>query len=141
MKAMTKLLEKLIKANNVTITGWVSEKDKYALMTGADMFISPTYYEAFGIALCEALYSKLPVISTNRGGVKYVVRNGVDGLLVEDPENIEDFTQAILKLAQQPEKSKQMGKAGYERVKKMFSWEKTGKKLEALYKKLVKKPA
>lgn len=140
MKATTKLLEKLAKANNVMVTGWVSEKDKYALMTGANMFISPTYYEAFGIALCEALYSKLPVISTNRGGVKYVVRNGVDGLLVKDPENIEDLTQAILKLARQPEKSKQMGKAGYERVKKMFSWEKTGKKLEALYKKLATKP-
>ena len=141
MKVTTKLLEKLAKANNVMITGWVSEKDKYALMTGANMFISPTYYEAFGIALCEALYSKLPVISTNRGGVKYVVRDGVDGLLLKDPENIEDLTRAILKLARQPEKSKQMGKAGYERVKKMFSWEKTGKKLEALYKKLVKKPA
>lgn len=136
MKATTKLLEKLAKANNVMVTGWLHERDKYALMAGSNMFISPTYYEAFGIALCEALYSKLPVISTDRGGCRYVVRNGTDGILVKNPENIEELAQAIIKLALQPKKAKQMGISGYERVRKMFSWEKTGEKLEALYKKL-----
>ncbi|MBI3366783.1 glycosyltransferase family 4 protein [Candidatus Roizmanbacteria bacterium] len=109
-KTTTKVLEKLAKANNVVVTGWLNEKDKYAILTGSNLFISPTYYEAFGIALCEALYSKIPVIASDRGGCKYVVRNGIDG--------------------------RKMGVAGYERVRKMFSWEKTGEKLEGLYKNL-----
>ena len=136
-KTTTKVLEKLAKANNTVVTGWLSEREKFALLSQSNVFISPTYYEAFGIALCEALYSKVPVIASDRGGCKYVVRNGIDGILVKDPENIEELTQAIIKLIQHPEESKKMGVAGNERVRKLFSWERTGEKLETLYKKLL----
>lgn len=138
-KNTTKVLEKLAKANNVAVTGFLNEKDKYALLTGSNVFLSPTYYEAFGIALCEALYSKIPVIASDRGGCRYVVRKGIDGILVKNPEDIQELTQAILKLTSNPEKSKQMGINGHERVRKMFSWEKTGEKLEEIYKHLVEK--
>ena len=138
-KTTTKVLEKLAKANNVIVTGWLNEKEKFAILSGSNLFISPTYYEAFGIALCEALYSKLPVIASNRGGCKYVVRNGVDGILVNDPENIGELTQAITSLVNNPDKAKKMGIAGYERVRKMFSWDKTGEKLEKTYQNLVNK--
>ncbi len=136
-KTTTKVLEKLAKANNVMVTGWLNEKDKYALLAGSHVFISPTFYEAFGIALCEALYSKIPVIASDRGGCKYVVRNGIDGILVKDPENIEELTQAIIKILSNPEHAKQMGLNGYERVRKLFSWDKTGEKLEKLYTNLI----
>ncbi len=139
MKTLTKILEKLAKANNITVTGWVSPKEKYALMMGSDIFVSPTYYEAFGIALCEALYSKLAVIATNRGGCKYVIRNGVDGFLIKNPENIEEIAKNIVKVFKNLPKVKKMGQEGHERVKKQFSWEKTGQKLEKLYFNLLKK--
>lgn len=138
-KTTTKVLEKLAKANNVIVTGFLNEKEKYALLAGANVFLSPTYYEAFGIALCEALYSKIPVIASNRGGCRYVVRNGIDGILVKNVENIEELTQAILQLTSNLEMATQMGICGYERVKKMFSWEKTGEKIEEVYRKLISK--
>jgi alpha-maltose-1-phosphate synthase len=136
-KTTTKVLEKLAKANNVMVTGWLNEIDKFAILAGSNLFVSPTYYEAFGIALCEALYSKIPVISTNRGGCKYVVHNGVDGILVKNPEDIMEITQAIIKIISNPIKAKKMGLAGFERVRKTFSWEKTGEKLEKVYQKLI----
>lgn len=135
----TRILEKLSKTNQVTVTGWVNDKDKYALLTGGNMFIAPTSYEAFGIALCEAHYNKLPVITTDIGGGRYVVRNGVDGLLIKNAEDIESFANAIIRLAKDPEKSKKMGEEGYKRVKDMFSWEKTADKLEKLYMRLIEK--
>lgn len=133
----TKILQKLAKAHHVTVTGWVSEQDKYALLSGAHVFISPTAYEAFGIALCESLYNRLPVITTDVGGCRYVVRNRIDGILIKDQHDIKAFTKAILTMIRDPQKTKKMGEAGHKRVEQMFSWKKTGDKLEALYKKLI----
>jgi len=136
---ITQLLEKLAKANHVTVTGWVDEKDKYALLSGAHVFLSPTYYEAFGIALCEALYNRLPAVATKAGGTSYVVRHGIDGFLIDDYQAIDKFAQKIIYLIKNPKKAKEMGQAGRERVRKLFSWEKTGEKLEKLYQKLIEK--
>lgn len=134
----TRILEKLAKAKHVTVTGWVNDADKYALLSGCSVFLSPTSYEAFGIGLCEALYNGIPAISTDVGGCRYVVRNGVDGILVNKQENIEGFTKAITKIIENPEAAKRMGAAGRKRVSELFSWEKTADKLEELYKYLIK---
>lgn len=134
-----KILEKLAKANHVTVTGWISEKEKFALLSGADVFISPTSYEAFGIAICEALYSKLPVITTDIGGGKYLIRKNIEGILIKDSTDIVSFAKALENLIKNPEKSKLMGEAGHHRVKKLFSWEKTTNRLEKIYFKLTNK--
>lgn len=134
---ITKVLEKLAKARHVTVTGRVSDMEKYAIFSGSNIFISPTMYEAFGIALAEALYCKLPVVTTDIGGCRYVVKNNIDGILVKDQEDIESFSQAIIKLIKDPQKAKEMGEAGSKRVKSLFSWEKTGEKLEKVYKNLI----
>ncbi|HRN71268.1 MAG TPA: glycosyltransferase family 4 protein [Candidatus Woesebacteria bacterium] len=136
-KIFTKILTKLMKANQVTITGWVNDNDKHTLLQGSDIMISPTTYEAFGIALCEALYNKTPVIATDIGGCRYVIRNGIDGILVKDQSDIQGFTDAMIQLLADPEKRKKMGQAGHERVSKMFSWEKMGEELESTYKRLI----
>ncbi|OGH38460.1 MAG: hypothetical protein A2905_01485 [Candidatus Levybacteria bacterium RIFCSPLOWO2_01_FULL_36_10] len=135
---ITKVLAKLAKANHVTVTGRVTDMDKYCLLSGSHVFISPTMYEAFGIALAEALYCKIPVVTTDIGGCRYVVRNGVDGILVKNQEDIASFSQAIVELVKNPEKAIQMGKEGSKRMKNIFSWEKTGDKLEILYKNLIR---
>jgi type III pantothenate kinase len=137
--AVTKILEKLAKANHVTVTGWVNDKDKYALLSGANVFISPTYYEAFGLAIAEALYNKLPVIATDIGGCRYVVRKGIDGILIKEASDISSFAKAIEQLINNPQKAKKMGEAGHQRVKKLFSWEKTAEKMEKIYHKLIEK--
>jgi len=138
-RSIARILDKLAKANHVTFTGWINDKIKSNLMSGAHMFISPTTYEAFGIGLCEALYNKIPVISTDIGGGRYVVRNGVDGILIKDSTDIEAFSTAIIKLVNNPEKAKLMGKNGHKRVTEMFSWERTTDKLEKIYSSLVAK--
>lgn len=139
VNATTRVLEKLAKANHVTVTGWVNDKDKYALLSGSHMLISPTSYEAFGIALCEALYNRVPVIATDIGGCRYVVRDGIDGILIKEQENIDGFASAITSFINNPEKAKKMGEKGHKRVKTNFSWEKTADKLDKLYTNLVHK--
>src|SRR5690606_3746454 len=45
----------------------------------ADLFLLPSEYESFGLAALEAMASKVPVISSNAGGLEEVNINGVTG--------------------------------------------------------------
>lgn len=137
---MARVLEKLGKANQVTVPGWITSVDEYfAILRGATIFLSPTYYECFGIALAEALYNYTPVIATNIGGCRYVVRNGTDGILVKNPENIESLTRKVVYLLDRPDVAEKMGAAGHARISKLLSWEKTVDKLERVYRQLLVK--
>jgi len=51
----------------------------------SDVFVMPTQYEAFCLAVIEALASGLPVITTNVPGAADAVQPGINGLLLDDP--------------------------------------------------------
>jgi len=139
LKRLTQLLNKLAKAGKVTITDWVSDFEKVAFLSGADLLISPTIYDSFGIALAEALYFKCPVVATKIGGVPDVVRDGIDGILIKKADDIKGFARACIRLLQNKTLAKKMGENGHKRVKKLFLWKKNAKKLVELYKRLIKR--
>ncbi len=133
------LINKMAKARYVTATGYVSEEDKAILLAAGDLLISPTAFEAFGIALAEAMYCGTPVVATNVGGIPYVVREGKDGFLVDGQDNIKGFAEACVKLLKDPRMAKEMGRNGRDRVRRKFRWDKTGEALLDLYKGLIEK--
>jgi UDP-glucose:(heptosyl)LPS alpha-1,3-glucosyltransferase len=67
----------------VHFTGPVAGAAEYLL--GADAFVFPTIYEPFSNACLEAMAAGLPVITTAVNGVSEVIRDGVSGLVVDDP--------------------------------------------------------
>ena len=50
----------------------------------------PSRYESFGLVMVEAMMHGKPLVSTDTSGVREVVRNGVDGLLVE-PGDVDEL--------------------------------------------------
>ena len=81
--------------DKVIFFGNSNEIDKILLLT--DLFLLPSETESFGLAALEAMACKVPVISSNAGGLPEVNFEGVSGYL-SDVGNIEEMAQNALKI-------------------------------------------
>lgn len=105
-------------SNHVRLMGaW---DDVSPVLASADIFILPSRWEGLSRALMEAMAAGLPVIATQVDGIKDLITNGVNGLLVpsEDTQELED---SILQLIEDPEMRKRIGTAGQAHVLKTHS--------------------
>jgi glycosyltransferase involved in cell wall biosynthesis len=88
----------------------------------------------------EANACERPVVATRVGGVPRYVTEGKNGLLA-DGGDASGFAGAILELLGDPERSREMGLAGRQRILERHSWRKSAEKLVALYDRLLATPA
>ena len=95
---------------------------KEMLFRAADVFALPSRTESFGIVYLEAWAHALPVIGARAGAVTEVIRDEIDGLLVQygDSRAIAD---ALLRLNQSPSWARSLGNAGYEKIGRCFTWD------------------
>lgn len=100
--------------DDVTLKGYLSAMDIFC-------FPSITRNEAFGLALAEGMYYGKPAVTFTipGSGVNYVCRNGENGIEVEN-RNVEQYAQALQKLADDPDLRKRLGEAGKKRVEEYF---------------------
>ncbi|EAZ92275.1 glycosyl transferase, group 1 family protein [Crocosphaera chwakensis CCY0110] len=114
------------KISIVQFVGWLSQSDCAKQLQAADVLILPSLYECGGAVVLEAMAMGIPVIATNWGGpVDYLDESC--GILVEPSSReafIQELASAMIKLASNPELCQKMGKAGYEKVRDQFDWEK-----------------
>lgn len=89
-------------ANRLRITGQMTKKEWHALSEKYDIFISTTNFDNTPISVIEAMALGLPVISTNVGGMPYLVKDGEDALLVEKG-NAEEMAEKVISLIESPE--------------------------------------
>ena len=109
-----------------------SEDEKNSIYKSADVFVSVSKYESFGIVFLEAWLNKIPVISCRSGASSRLVDNLRDGLHVEYDNHVELGT-AILELLNDCETRKKMGEAGYRKVKRNFTWPHVVDEIEKVY--------
>lgn len=106
--------------DRVAYVGRKVGKEKEAFFKQADVFVFPTYYETFGLVNLEAMEYKLPVISTNEGGIPDMVKDGENGLICEK-QNPYSLADCIAKLLDDEELRVKMGNAGYEKFCREFT--------------------
>lgn len=112
--------------NRVIFAGYVEDGDLPKYYCESDVVVLPSYNraEGFGMVLIEAQAGGTPVIGTTVGGIPYAIKDGETGLLVP-PKDSEKLADAIIKILGDDELSQKMEQAGYEKVKKEFTWEKS----------------
>lgn len=80
--------------NHITFRGKVSDNELIEYFNTAEIFVFPSLYEGFGMALTEAMEFCLPIIAFDNSAIPYTIQNGQTGILVEN-ENIQAFANAV----------------------------------------------
>jgi glycosyltransferase involved in cell wall biosynthesis len=101
-----------------------------------DALVLPSANEGTPVSAIEALAAGRPVVATRVGGVPDVVRDGVDGFLVE-PGDVAGLADRLAQLAADPERAREMGDAGRTRVRDRYSVERLVDDVDRLYRELL----
>ena len=88
--------------------------------------------EAFGLVLLEAMACSTPVVASNLPGVRSVLKNGREGLLVR-PGDVNDLANKIKAILSDKKLAERMGLAGRELVETKYTWAKVAKRLDSIY--------
>jgi glycosyltransferase involved in cell wall biosynthesis len=83
---------------NVTYLGEVSEQEKIVLIKASHLNILLSLLEALGLAQIEFMYLGVPVITSAVGGQAWLIRNEVEGLHVNGPDDVQGAASAITRL-------------------------------------------
>jgi glycosyltransferase involved in cell wall biosynthesis len=101
-----------------------------------DAVILPSANEGTPVSAIEALAGGRPVVATRVGGVPDVIRDGVDGFLVE-PGAVDDLADSLARLARDPKLRDRMGEQGRERVLERYSVDRLLDEIDLLYRSLL----
>jgi phosphatidylinositol alpha-mannosyltransferase len=127
--------QRFLEQNGVEDTifaGYVDAQTLPRYYASCDVFCAPsTGRESFGVILLEAMATGKPVVAGANAGYSAVIRNGIDGLLVE-PKDSQGLALAIVRVLADAELREQLRVNGLERVKQ-FSWEVIAEQVMAVY--------
>lgn len=124
-------------AANLGLAGkvhWAGIRDDgWQVLNAADIYVqSSRFGEGLPLSIMEAMALKLPIVATQVAGIPEAVTDSETGYLVE-AGNPDHLAEAILRLLAQPDKSKQMGEAGYGRYLELFQAKNSVKNLVENY--------
>ena len=120
--------------NNVIMTGYIEDNVLPSFYRQASVFVVPSIFEPFGMTALEAMACGTPVVASKFGGIKNIILEKGGGLLA-DPNDPKEFSDAIVKLIENPKFAKKIGKEGRKIVCKHFSWDSIAEKYIKFYKK------
>ena len=119
---------------SVSFPGFQSNVEKW--LGSMDIVVFSSIREGIPVAMLEAMAKGIPIISTRAGGIPEVIRDGIEGLLVDIGAHIA-LANAIKQLAQHIQLRKTYGTRGRERVATLYSCEVISQRYEMLYQKLL----
>lgn len=116
--SLKNLVKKYDLENRVQFLGFVSEEKKYQYLNCANVFISTSEHEGFGINFQEALYCGLPIISTRSGGPESFLVEKENTLYISESNDIKEIADLVLKLKEKKELCDKMSENNLELIRK-----------------------
>lgn len=129
-------VEQLVVAEGLTkrvrFLGWVGREDIVEQYRQADLFVTATTWEGMPNTVLEGMACGLPVVATRASGLEELVREGVNGYLVNinDPGALAD---RLAKLISNPYERRRMSKESRKIAEQEFAWEYIAEQYERIY--------
>jgi trehalose synthase len=87
-----------------------------AMQRRADVLVQKSLAEGFGLTVTEAMWKSRPVVASGVGGIQDQITSGVNGLLVDDPEDLPAFGRAVMTMLEDRDGAARMGAEAHRRV-------------------------
>lgn len=129
------LVEELKIEGKIRFLGYTPDEKLPDLYAASDIFVLPALYENFPFAILEAQSTGLPVVTTKVGGIPELIKDNVNGLLVESGD-ASQLAEAILVLLRDNELAIELGEHGRKIVKEEFNWTLITSRVIELYRKI-----
>lgn len=91
-----------------------------ALQTCARVVVQKSLAEGFGLTVAEAMWKARPVVASRIGGIQEQIEDGVSGVLLDDPADLEAMGHAVSRLLADEKTAQAIGVAAQERVRDHF---------------------
>jgi spore coat protein SA len=119
----------------VIFTGRIAHSKIHKIYRLADCFVCPSQrHEAFGLVNVEAMATGIPVVASDIGGIKEIIKHGENGYLVKNYKSPLEFAQSIIKIGQNNKLAQSFAEQGRLMVVNRFGWQLTANKLLSIYK-------
>lgn len=132
LKSLRELCKSLRLEEVVEFLGFVPNAELPRLLAECDVFLLPSWNEAFGVVYLEAMANGKPVIGCQGEGIEDFVEHGRTGLLVK-PRDVDSLVEALGFLLSNPDKARSMGERARQLVLENYTWEKNAEKTIKVY--------
>jgi glycosyltransferase involved in cell wall biosynthesis len=134
-RRLQQLSDRLRVADRVRLLGGITRAQMPAVLRSADVVACTPWYEPFGIVPLEAMACGIPVVAAAVGGIRDTVVDDVTGRLVppKDPGALADAINPLLLDRQWRDA---LGRAGRERARARYTWDRIATDTERVYEKM-----
>jgi glycosyltransferase involved in cell wall biosynthesis len=118
-----------------TVTGFISGQAKTALLKAANLFVLPSYYENFGIAVAEAMAAGVPVVVSDQVHICQEIQQAKAGWVV--PCEVEALATALRTALQDADDRKYRGTQAKEYTLNHYSWDAIAQQMIQAYQQIL----
>lgn len=135
-----KKLEKFVRNNdiesNIKFLGFIPDLYLPKWYSICQLTIVPSIFEGFGLTVIESLACGTPVIATNVDGIRDIIKNNKNGILVKY-NNKKELTAQVVRLLNNSSLRKEFSIKGLKSIKEKFNWDKIALKTLEIYKNVI----
>lgn len=135
-RRLLRLAEWVGVADRVRLLGGIARSAMPDVLRSADVVACTPWYEPFGIVPLEAMACGKPVVASAVGGIRDTVVDDVTGRLVP-PNDPDSLAGAVAALLEDTARRTAMGRAGRERARVRYTWDRVAADTERSYEKVV----
>jgi len=127
---LSALINKYNLGSKVLLKGYASDLKK--TYSGFDVFVLTSQYEGIPYVILKSMSAKVPVVSTDVGGINEIIKNGVNGILVPFGD-VDNLKESVLKILKNKSFKDKIVLNAYNDYKDNWTIEKTISKMDKIY--------